>query len=236
MAAVAGRPIVPESTSESPMPAFEKEDKTQSESVSGGPEEAASANDPFAADLATPIETELSPDLPLAFGKSVPVPKPPQAEPDPLTKKATADVSVEDKPFIAPLANIPEKDSVPLDRPDAMAEAEAVNPTDRPAKRKRGGFSLFRRKGPPPTPEAKRAVPGTRLGLDANMPDNTSQAIPTDTMSGGSLETQSVSAPNEFAPKEASDSADPIPAQPLAPLKGEEDLLEIPSFLRRQAN
>ena len=144
----------------------------------------------------------------------------------------TADVSVEDKPFIAPPASQPEKDRTRLHWPDAMAEAEAVNPTDQPSKRKRGGFSLFRRKEASQRQEATKETAATQSGLDALDPKKIRETVPPES----DLDSLSDGLPSNSALAPKSELLAPEPAQPLSPSEAEEDLLEIPAFLRRQAN
>ncbi len=275
LAAVAGRPVPVEETpkTEGAVPAIvaERASETALEPNAGAkalPEE-------DAVTLPGPIEPEELPALPLTFGQRVPAPKPPQAEPDPLTRRAkpAADVSVDDAPFIAPQAKLPEKDRVPLHQPDALAEAEAVNPNDRPAKVKikRSGFSLFRRKQAPKVEESAPKQPR----LESPSPERMRQAVPVDVepevipeavsapmppapepvpepIAEQILEPTPAAAPQPAAPESATsesvnrDSTAPTlpasslpvsePAPSLAPPQTEEDLLEIPSFLRRQAN
>jgi len=183
--------------------------------------------------------------LPLTFGQRVPAPKPPQAEPDPmaLAGKRADEVSMDDGPFIAPAVDRPERDRNPLQQPDPLAEAEALNPTDRPVKKKRSGFSLFRRKH---TAEAEAPVAPAPVQprLETPSPDRARQAMSPEVR----MEMPQDDVPPMPAPIVAPDMAMPEPAlspaqppvqtpvQPLAPPQTEEDLLEIPSFLRRQAN
>jgi len=232
LAAVAGRPILPESAPSSAE--IEKETEPASTTDSSVEENAMKLSD--ASNSVTTTETDQPPALPLTFEQHVPAPKPPQAEPEPLAKRAIADVSVEDKPFIAPLANRPENDRSPLHKPDAMAEAEAVNPTDRPAKKKRGGFSLFRRKAVQQTTGTATGEVSSQSIPDTPIPSDLDQDVVNSSASEKHFDTQSVAIPAETSPVTVSELSTRNSAQPLAPLQGEEDLLEIPSFLRRQAN
>ena len=239
LAAVAGQPISLESADApvEPAPAAlsaEVAKEVLSEPTVDSPAETIDKTPVEGAVLVTPLEAEEPLSLPLTFGQRVPAPKPPQAEPEPLAQKvkATADVSVEDKPFIAPPASRPEKDRTHLHRPDAMAEAEAVNPTDQPSKRKRGGFSLFRRKEALQRQDATKVTAATQSGLDAPAPKNIRETVPLES----NLDTRPDTVPSNPAPAPTSELSVPEPAQPLPPSETEEDLLEIPSFLRRQAN
>jgi len=198
---------------------------------------------------------EEPPALPLSFGQRVPAPKPPQAEPEPMAPAVlgatrSADVNMDDGPFIAPAASRPEKDRSPLHQPEPMAEAEALNPSDRPAKRKGRGFSLFRRKQAsqaavtvPPAPAQPR--------LESPSPERMRQAVALEAPADNVAETPAPAMPAPATPApaiqepvEPVQTAAPAPAEPeqkpeeppLAPPQTEEDLLEIPSFLRRQAN
>ena len=217
-----------------------------------------STGDPVAAEVATAseVQTEEPPALPLTFDERVPAPKPPQAEPEPMAPMALgsqrkADVSMAEGPFMAPPPSRPEKDRSPLHQPDPLAEAEALNPAEQPAKRKSRGFSLFRRKQAPKA--AEPATPAPRQPrLEQPSPQRMRQALASDAPSD---------APADVVADVAGESAPPVmpeyvepaqavtpepeapgqslttePTQPLAPPQTEEDLLEIPSFLRRQAN
>jgi cell division protein FtsZ len=182
-----------------------------------------------------PIEVELPPALPLTFGQRVPAPKPPQAEPEPMAARPQQmdDVNVEDAPFIAPPANRPEKDRSSLQLPDPLAEAEALNPTDQPAKRKGRGFSLFRRKSAPET-AAPAATVQVQPHFESPSPDRMRRAVAPDVNVEAPPPAISDDIEETLAP--AAEMAVTEPARPLAPPQTEEDLLEIPSFLRRQAN
>ena len=202
--------------------------------------------EPMFAATETPEAVE-PPALPLTFGQRVPAPKPPQAEPDPmaLSGQRTADVSMDSGPFIAPTINRPERDRNPLQQPDPLAEAEALNPTDRPVKKKRTGFSLFRRKhvAEPEAPTEPAPVPApSQPRLEAPSPERMRQAVAPDVhldMPAEPIPPMPAPLPEvaepAAAPAAAQPPAQPL-AQPLAPPQTEEDLLEIPSFLRRQAN
>jgi cell division protein FtsZ len=230
LAAVADRPItnepaaLPEETAVEPIPDIVAEGAMASTAV---------AETPAVPDVEEP------PALPLSFEQRVPAPKPPQAEPDPLSQqpKRTADVSLDDGPFMAPPPSLPERDRAPLKQPNALAEAEAVNPTDRPVKRKRGGFSLFRRKQVAQT-EAAPVQPR----LESPSAERMRQATPPPAQAPAQPSAQPVVVPAvPEAPAAVPEMAAPElpeqdPARPLAPPQTEEDLLEIPSFLRRQAN
>ena len=239
LAAVAGQPIPPESADALIEPtastlAAEVGKEVLSEPTVASPAESIDNMPVEGAHFVTPLEAEEPLPLPLTFGQRVPTPKPPQAEPEPLAQrvKVTADVSVEDKPFIAPPASQPEKDRTRLHWPDAMAEAEAVNPTDQPSKRKRGGFSLFRRKEASQRQEATKETAATQSDLDALDPKKIRETVPPES----DLDSLSDGLPSNSALAPKSELLAPEPAQPLSPSEAEEDLLEIPAFLRRQAN
>ena len=244
LAAVSGRPITTEAT---PAP-------IQAPNMAEQPVAA-----PVAETLSEPatealhLATEEPPALPLTFGQRVPAPKPPQAEPDPLVRqaKATADINVDDGPFIAPPPSRPEPDRAPLRQANAMAEAEAINPTDRPVKRKRVGFSLFRRKQAPeaaaPEPRVAPAPAQPRLDSRHTPPPHVEPEVTMPPANPAPLPAAMDAAPQPTAEPTAAPTAEPNlekpapehivePAQPLVPPQTEEDLLEIPSFLRRQAN
>jgi cell division protein FtsZ len=181
------------------------------------------------------LAMEEPPALPSTFGQRVPVPKPPQAEPEPMAPRPqrAVDVSMEDGPFIAPPARRPEKDRNLLRRPDPLAEAEALNPTDQPAKRKGRGFSLFRRK-PAPDQTELAASPPLQPRLQSPGPERMRRAMAPDV----NMEVSPAAMSEQVAQAlpAAPEMHAPAPARPLAPPQTEEDLFEIPSFLRRQAN
>ncbi|MBL6953425.1 MAG: cell division protein FtsZ [Alphaproteobacteria bacterium] len=252
LAAVAGRPISSETAVApmeaapevaapelSPLPAAESPAETEAEAAA-----AVAAAVQTIAEAVPETITEVPPaameappalPLPLTFGQRVPAPKPPQAEPEPVAPRPqqTVDVSVEDGPFIAPPASRPERDRSLLRQPDPLAEAEALNPTDQPAKRKARGFSLFRRKeapelasaAPPAQVQPRFESPTPEKMRRETAPDVTMETTPPATPAAGG---QTLASAPETAPLE--------PTRPLAPPQTEEDLLEIPSFLRRQAN
>ena len=68
--------------------------------------------------------------------------------------------------------------------------------------------------------------------LDAPAPKKIRESVPPES----NLNTQPDAMPSNPAPGPTSELSVPEPAQPLSPSETEEDLLEIPSFLRRQAN
>ena len=216
---------------------------------------------------AAPVQTEEPAALPLTFGERVPAPKPPQAEPEPMAPMALgnqrkAEVAMAEGPFMAPPASRPERDRSPLLQPDPLAEAEALNPTDQPAKRKSRGFSLFRRKQAPkaaepaaPAPQQPRLEQPSpdrmRQALAADLPADIPVDAPVDVAHNAPVDVVEDTAPP--APPVMPEYVEPVqtpvtesaapeqnlpaePSQPLAPPQTEEDLLEIPSFLRRQAN
>ncbi|MFP6747269.1 MAG: cell division protein FtsZ [Alphaproteobacteria bacterium] len=261
LAAVAGRPIPAEEAPAAEEAAAVTVAEAAPESAPESVPNAMVGQDGEAVTVPAKMEANEPPALPLTFGQRVPAPKPPQAEPDPLTRRAkpTADVSVDDAPFIAPQANLPEKDRAPLHQPDALAEAEAVNPTDRPGKTKPGRFTLFRRKQPAkaatpepvqprlesPGPDKKRQAPPAQMEPDVT-PETVAAPLPATPESAAKAASES-STPDPVIPQPAdsdltaptlpaSASTAPEPAPSLAPPRTEEDLLEIPSFLRRQAN
>ena len=174
--------------------------------------------------------------------------------PTALGNQRKADVSMAEGPFRAPPASRPEKDRSPLLQPDPLAEAEALNPTDQPAKRKSRGFSLFRRKQAPKASETATPAPQQprpeqlsprrmRQAIAADLPADIPAGAPVDVIEETAPPASAVM-PEYVEPAHAAVSEPAAPerslppetAQPLAPPQTEEDLLEIPSFLRRQAN
>ncbi|MDP6875635.1 MAG: cell division protein FtsZ [Alphaproteobacteria bacterium] len=256
LAAVAGKPVsdqvtAPAGEAAPPAPALETQPEPGNEAAAEAKAEAApamaAATGAEAETAAEPALTasEEPPALPLTFGQRVPAPKPPQAEPEPMAQAAlgtrrSADVSMDDGPFMAPAASLPEKDRSPLHQPDPMAEAEVLNPSDRPAKRKGRGFSLFRRKQASEAAVTVAPAPA-QPRLESRSPERMRQAVAPEVPAEDVAEPPAPAMPAHVEPAQA---AAPAPAEPeqkpeepvLAPPQTEEDLLEIPSFLRRQAN
>ena len=150
-------------------------------------------------------------ELPAA---AAPQPKPLQPERDPLPVRAQPfREEVSDEPFVAPRPIEPRVARDPLRAPDPIAEADAVNAGPPPAERRRArALSLFARmtgaaRGEP-APEPARAEPAPLL---------------------------SRAEPAEPRPSPAK-LAMPADERLTAARPQDEDLLEIPSFLRRQAN
>ena len=174
-----------------------------------------------------PVIEEGTP-LPLNFNQRVPAPKPPEAEPEPIAAIGLnkVDLSVTDGPFISPPASLPERDRSLLNQPDPLAEAEVINPTDKLPKRR--GFSLFRRKN---IPEQGSLAASAILQRPLETKGKT-------VASDNSAETDSNKIQERSENSYLSDmEVDPVSSpSSLAPPQTEEDLLEIPSFLRRQAN
>ena len=151
----------------------------------------------------------------LARAERVPPPKPLQPSPEPLFNKVTRPEAAEpvaaEQPFIAPRADAPRFGRASLTRPDAMAEAAAVNAGRKPEAKKSRAFQLFRRMTggsdaveQEPVAEAARPAPAAAPAAPARRTESAVNA--------------------------------PGPQDRLSPPREDEDLLEIPSFLRRQAN
>jgi len=177
-----------------------------------GSEVVATATGPATAAATAEAPTMVEDLLTLTAAEQVPPPKPMQPTPELIdVPAATATESAADEPFIVPEPARPAAQRAPLGRPDPMNEAEAVN-AGRRAEPKRGrGFSLFRR------------MTGTSAAPVAESASETPAPAP-------------APAPQPAARPEAPSLKGPEPADRLSNLTEEEDLLEIPSFLRRQAN
>jgi len=158
-----------------------------------------------------------------AMPERVPLAKPLAPEPEPMPMRRAEAEQIDDAPFIAPAPAEPSAMPARLSRPEPMAEAEAVNGGAAEARRPSRGMSLFRRitaSARPSEHEAEQERPARGHG--------TTRAEP--------RIGQSTPAAAESVP--AQPAVEPSPAQePLGGLKPQDDdLLEIPSFLRRQAN
>ena len=257
LAAVSGQPVSAPAEAAPAQPAAMQPEPAQPVTVKPAADSAIETVPEIAVEA--PVQAEEPPALPLTFAERVPAPKPPQAEPEPMAPMALgnqrkADVSMAEGPFMAPLASRPEKDRSPLLQPDPLAEAEALNPTDQPAKRKSRGFSLFRRKQAPKASETATPAPQQprpeqlsprrmRQAIAADLPADIPAGAPVDVIEETAPPASAVM-PEYVEPAHAAVSEPAAPerslppetAQPLAPPQTEEDLLEIPSFLRRQAN
>ena len=266
LAAVSGQPVSAPAEAAPAQPAAMQPEPAQP--VTGEPAadsaidnvpEIAGATTATVVAVEAPVQAEEPPALPLTFGERVPAPKPPQAEPEPMAPTALmnqrkADVNMAEGPFIAPPASRPEKDRSQLLQPDPLAEAEALNPTDQPAKRRSRGFSLFRRKQTPkasetatPAPQQPRSEQSSprrmRKAIAADLPADIPAGAPVDVIEETAPPASAVmpeyverAHPVVSEPAAPERSLPPETAQPLTPPQTEEDMLEIPSFLRRQAN
>jgi len=171
--------------------------------------------------------------------EQVPTPKPYQPARDPLDveTKAPDDAAVpEAKPFIAPEPMVPPRSMEPLGRPNSWAESGAAGDTASAEPKKARGLAarLWRR---------------STTGQETEAPVATAPAMPAATISrpaqpsaaavGASTErtqlTQDSKPPAPVAPP-APPAAPMQPAERLSAGGDDDDLLEIPSFLRRQAN
>ncbi len=266
LAAVSGQPVSAPAEAAPAQPAAMQPEPAQPVTVEPAADSAidnvpeiAGATTAMEVAMEAPVQAEEPPALPFTFGERVPAPKPPQAEPESMAPTALgnqrkADVSMAEGPFRAPPASRPEKDRSPLLQPDPLAEAEALNPTDQPAKRKSRGFSLFRRKQAPKASETATPAPQQprpeqlsprrmRQAIAADLPADIPAGAPVDVIEETAPPASAVM-PEYVEPAHAAVSEPAAPerslppetAQPLAPPQTEEDLLEIPSFLRRQAN
>jgi cell division protein FtsZ len=266
LAAVSGQPVSAPAEAAPAQPAAMQPEPAQpvtvepaADSANDNVPEIAGATTAMEVAMEARVQAEEPPALPFTFGERVPAPKPPQAEPESMAPTALgnqrkADVSMAEGPFRAPPASRPEKDRSPLLQPDPLAEAEALNPTDQPAKRKSRGFSLFRRKQAPKASETATPAPQQprpeqlsprrmRQAIAADLPADIPAGAPVDVIEETAPPASAVM-PEYVEPAHAAVSEPAAPerslppetAQPLAPPQTEEDLLEIPSFLRRQAN
>ncbi len=266
LAAVSGQPVSAPAEAAPAQPAAMQPESAQPVTVEPAADSAidnvpeiAGATTAMEVAMEARVQAEEPPALPFTFGERVPAPKPPQAEPESMAPTALgnqrkADVSMAEGPFRAPPASRPEKDRSPLLQPDPLAEAEALNPTDQPAKRKSRGFSLFRRKQAPKASETATPAPQQprpeqlsprrmRQAIAADLPADIPAGAPVDVIEETAPPASAVM-PEYVEPAHAAVSEPAAPerslppetTQPLAPPQTEEDLLEIPSFLRRQAN
>ncbi len=137
-------------------------------------------------------------------------------------------------PFIAPRPVQPARGPAARVAPDALAEAAATNP--RPEGKKRRGPSLFERmtgvgrSRSSESSSAARNVPHTTMQTRSAEPP-----APAKTRSQPPAATAQVQQPAEPLPQAASNRAPAAATGRLAP-QPEEELQEIPAFLRRQAN
>ncbi len=160
-----------------------------------------------------------------AVTQAIPQPKPLAPEPEAMPRQVVEEASVEDTPFIAPPPVTP---SLRPTRP--APEAESAPESEAEPKRASRGMSLFRRMtggGRADAPaEAAERKPVFGQRSEPTMADSAPAELPAPTP----------------APTAVVDNPELVPC--LAPrddLDGlaqreEDDLLEIPSFLRRQAN
>ncbi len=196
------------------------------------PAEPAVARPPVEAPRISEIMSRLE-----ATRRAVPKAKPIEPEPQPLAGKPVAEEQVSDEPFIAPAAAAPgaavEPEPVPQPGVPVLQE-----PTPAPAVAPRKSrLSLFARMtggakaAPSETPAASQ--PGLRepsFGRRA--------AAGEETVSEAEVE-EDPGRETQAAVVEPASSEAAVPAEPKAPQESaseDEDLLDIPSFLRRQAN
>ena len=189
------------------------------------------AEEPVATPEATPVEgsAPLFARIGAPMSEAVPQAKPltpePEAMPRPTRQAAPEAEPIDDAPFIAPEPVVPDEEPPQLGRPEPLAEADAVNAGGE-VRRPSRGFSLFRR--------MTQGGHGDEPGAEPARPGQRSRAART--------EPRIADAPQE-APAPAA-----LPAPAAAPAAAtqenlgglrpqeDDDLLEIPSFLRRQAN
>jgi cell division protein FtsZ len=182
------------------------------------------------------------PDL-LALGESdqVPAPKPYQPAPEPLHlgDKAPADGTLpETKPFIAPPPLVPQRSTEQLGRPNVWAEGEMKNSNRQPEQKKARGLAarLWRR-----TTDSEATSAGSDNRVNATMP-SVAISRPTQPSAAavGASSERTLIAPDSRPPAPVAPQSPPsapvTPAERLTTAGDEDDLLEIPSFLRRQAN
>ena len=177
--------------------------------------------------------------LKLGEREQVPTPKPYQPARDPLdveTKKPDEAAVPEAKPFIAPEPMVPPRSMQPLGHPNTWTEPGAGNGAASAEPKKTRGLAarLWRRSAT--GQEAEAPV----LGAPATPAATISRpAQPSAAAVGASAErtqlTQDSKPPAPVAPP-APPAAPMQPAERLSAAGDDDDLLEIPSFLRRQAN
>ena len=144
------------------------------------------------------------------------------ARPLPLQPAVTAAARPAAESFVAPRPQEPRARQVPLAKPEPFAEAAVANAgaAPQPPRKKARGPSLFERM--------------TGVGRRAEV--ETTPAAPAPQASG--IRVEPMLEARQAAPRPAEarkPETAPVQAERLAP-QPEEDLLEIPAFLRRQAN
>jgi cell division protein FtsZ len=190
----------------------------------------------------TPRPVEVSSELAKAPTAAPVVEHRPTIEPAKPAAMGKAQVSRE--PFIPPRAAAAPARRTPLSKPDPFAEAALSNAGSETPKKRTRGPSLFERMTgvtrPRKEPEPEKVWDAV-LAKDA---EREAMAKRTEPRLTAAAIDQAVEAPKVEpaasptpSPEKAVEAAKDEPAQPatLAP-EPEEDLLEIPAFLRRQAN
>ena len=146
------------------------------------------------------------------FGRAaVPQPKPLMPELNPLQPAYAEQLEVRNEPFIAPEPVQPQQPAATVQRTEPVAETTVVDTNLEEEPRRARGRSLFARM----TGSTRSRVMETSVPVEAAVMEPAPMPVQT-------------AAPTLSAP----DPADRLIAAPSQ----EEDLLEIPSFLRRQAN
>jgi cell division protein FtsZ len=184
--------------------------------------------------LASQLEPEPAPSgaplfnqLGSAAPERVPQAKPLTPEPEPMPKKAVVTEQIDDAPFVAPKPIEPEVEAEPLGRPDPIAEADAVNAGAAEPRRPSRGLSLFRRMA-----QVGRAL---EAEADDERDKRSEPAMRSEPRMSEEPETPPAPTP-EPEPEPEAPSGQQESLGPPPPPQDDGDLLEIPSFLRRQAN
>ena len=188
----------------------------------------------------TVTETVAEPEMAQAELKMDPVVEPETTVgiDEPVAELETTDVGTkEDTPFIARPALAPKQSREPEVQPDAFAEAALTNGAsvqapESKAKPTRGPSLLERMTGTGRARQKAREAEATSHEPSFGRRD---QAEPATPAPQPEIKAEPVVTPEPVAPKTSSSMPAIDPADRLAPA-ADDDLLDIPAFLRRQAN
>ena len=188
----------------------------------------------------TVTETVAEPEMAQAELKMDPVVEPETTVgiDEPVAELETTDVGTkEDTPFIARPALAPKQSREPEVQPDAFAEAALTNGAsvqapESKAKPTRGPSLLERMTGTGRARQKAREAESTSHEPSLGRRD---QAEPGAPAPQPEIKAEPVVTPDPVAPKTSSSMPAIDPADRLAPA-ADDDLLDIPAFLRRQAN
>ena len=200
---------------------------------------AAAAPHPAPAEASAPLFSRMGSAMP----ERVPLAKPLAPEPAPMPQKPVVQEQIDDAPFIAPEPVEPKLPPASLPRAEPIVGPADTGISGNEPRRSSRGFSLFRR--------MTAGVRSDEAAMEATAP---SRAALPERAEPRITETAAVPPPSEPAPEpdlefkdETQVQAEPQPEPQPEPVEAEDgatnltpqeqdDLLEIPSFLRRQAN